>query len=248
MAKFCNKCFSYDLPKASFTHLHFKGKAPGKMKNNSSLQNPGLSIRLPSYSILEGLIRDEVSLRKMEEHLEQLFEKQQKLFDTIKKIPAMLTKEESELNALNLDSLIERVIYMLQNVNHIKNIDAAVHNEGKDSFYGNELMLFSLITSIIKNSIEYRAEGSFKHCIRVVINDTKKGKQISFFDNGRGVRKELQEEAFYLTKQAVRELGGTLEIFSDTNTGTVIICRIPSKGIKSDWVKITLPVVTLNRE
>lgn len=184
----------------------------------------------------------------MEEHPEQLFQKQQKLFETIKRIHGMLKREESEINALNLDSLTERAIYMLQNVDHLKDIDAAVHNEGKDSFYGNELTLFSMITSIIKNSIEYRTESSFKHCIRVVINDTKQGKQISFFDNGRGVRKELQEEAFYLTKQAVRELGGSLEISSDTNTGTVIICRIPSKGKKSDRVKFTLPVVILNKE
>lgn len=167
----------------------------------------------------------------MEEHFQQLIQNQQKLISNIRKIHAMLTREKNEINFIHLDNLVERVIHMLQNVDRLENIDATVHNEGKDSFYGNELMLLSMITSIIKNSIEYRAEGSFKHCIRVVINDTKQGKQITFFDNGRGVRKELQEEVFYLTKQLVFESGGSLEISSDTNAGTVIICRIPSKGV-----------------
>ena len=167
----------------------------------------------------------------MEEHFQQLIQNQQKLISNIRKIHAMLTREKNEINFIHLGSLIERVIHMLQNVDRLENIDATVLNEGKDSFYGNELMLLSMITSIIKNSIEYRAEGSFKHCIRVVINDTKQGKQITFFDNGRGVRKELQEEVFYLTKQLVFELGGSLEISSDTNAGTVIICRIPSKEV-----------------
>lgn len=177
------------------------------------------------------MIRDEVSLPKMEEHFQQLILNQQNLISNIRKIHAMLTREENEINFIHLDNLVERVIYTLQNVDSLENIDAAVYNEGKDPFYSNELMLFSMITGIINNSIEYRAEGSFKHWIRVVINDTKQGKQITFFDNGRGVRKELQEEAFFLTKQLVFELGGSLEISSDTNTGTVIICRIHSKGV-----------------
>jgi signal transduction histidine kinase len=199
------------------------------MKNNFSSKITDLSCLLPSDNRLEGLVRDEVCLHKIEKHFQQLIQNQQDLISNIKKIHAMLSREENEINFINLYDLIERVIHMLENVDHHENIDAVVYNEGKDSFYGNELILFSMITSIIKNSIEYRTIGPLKHWIRVVINDTKQGKQITFFDNGRGVKKELQEEAFYLTKQSVLQLRGSLEISSDTNTGTVIICRIPSK-------------------
>jgi signal transduction histidine kinase len=199
------------------------------MKSNSSFKLTDLSCLLPSDTGLEGLIRDEVNLHKIEEHFKQLIQNQQNLISNIRKIHAMLSREGNEINFINLYDLIERVIHMLEKVDHLKNIDAVVYNEGKDSFYGNELMLFCMITGIVKNSIEYRAVGQLKHWIRVVINDTNHGKQITFFDNGRGVKKELQEEVFYLTKQSVLQLGGSLEISSDTNAGTVIICRIPSK-------------------
>jgi light-regulated signal transduction histidine kinase (bacteriophytochrome) len=199
------------------------------MKRNPLFEFTDLTYLLPSQSGLEALVRDEVSLPKTEEYFEQLIEKQQKLINTIKKIHAMLTKEENEVNAINLDSLIERVINMLQHIDVIENIDAVIYNESKDAFHGNELLLFSLFTSIIKNSIEHRAKSSAKHWLRIVIKDTKQGKQISLFDNGRGIKEELQEKAFYSVKQSLLELGGNLQISSDTNAGTVIICRIPSK-------------------
>jgi phosphoglycerate-specific signal transduction histidine kinase len=198
------------------------------MMGNPLFAFTDLTSLLPSHSGLQNLVREEVSLPKMEDHLEQLIENQRKLIDTIREIRIMFSTKENEITALNLDSLIERAIYMLQHVDCLENIDAVVCNESKDSFYGSELMLFSLLTSIFKNSIEYRAKGTLKHWMRVVVNDTKQGKQITLFDNGQGVRKELQEKAFYPIKQSVLGLGGSLEISSDTNAGTVVICRIPS--------------------
>jgi two-component sensor histidine kinase len=204
------------------------------MKRNLLPELSDLTYLLPSQSGLKTLVGDEVSLPKMEEYLKQLIEKQQKLINIIKKIHTMLTREENETTAINLDSLIERVTYMLQQVDAIENIDSVVYNESKDPFYGNELMLFSLFTSLIKNSIEYRAKGSLKHWIRVVINDTKQGKQITLFDNGQGIGKELQEGTFHTIKKSVLQLGGSLEISSDTDAGTVVICRIPSCEFSSE--------------
>jgi light-regulated signal transduction histidine kinase (bacteriophytochrome) len=198
------------------------------MKRNPLFEFIDLTHLLPPQNGLSTLVRKEVSLPKMEEHLEQLIEKQRKSIDIIREIHTMFSRGENEVNAINLDSLIERAIYMLQHVDCLENIDAVVYNESKDFFYGNELMLFSLFTSLIKNSIEYRAKGTLKHWIRVVINDTKQGKQISLFDNGKGIKEEQQEKTFCKIKQSVLELGGSLQISSDTDAGTVIICNIPS--------------------
>jgi light-regulated signal transduction histidine kinase (bacteriophytochrome) len=198
------------------------------MNRNLLFEFTDLSYLLPPQSGLSTLVREEVSLSKMEEHLEQLMQHQHKLIHIIREIRPMFNMKENEITALNLDNVFERAICILQHVDCFENIDAVVHNESKDSFYGNELMLFSLFTSIIKISIEYRAKGTLKHCIRVVINDTKQGKQISLFDNGKGIKEEQQEETFCKIKQSVLDLGGSLQIFSDTDSGTVIICYLPS--------------------
>lgn len=153
---------------------------------------------------------------------------------------AKITPVEIDLNKLICD-----IIQPLKEMQFAPEFQVFV--DSQLNFYSDKGLMYSILYNLISNSAKYQKipqpDTSY---VRVEITGNAKAIQIVIRDNGIGIPKELHKEVFkiffrgveyskgsglglYIVKNAVIKLGGTINLESDPETGTVFTIVLPNK-------------------
>src|SRR5690606_13432560 len=116
-------------------------------------------------------------------------------------------------------------------------------------FYSDINRLETILDHVIRNSVEYYDASKPQPFVRVIITCKIHQATIEIIDNGIGIsavhidkvsemfyrgteRSKGSGLGLYIVKEAIQKLGGTLQIDSEINMGTIVSMEIPngSKG------------------
>ncbi len=112
-------------------------------------------------------------------------------------------------------------------------------------FKSNEVKVRIILNNLISNAIKYRKEGGEEHTVDVKVETDENKATLTVVDSGVGISKENQEKVFqmfyrdakgntgsglglYLVKEAVKRLGGLIEVHSDLGEGTKMYVELPA--------------------
>lgn len=115
---------------------------------------------------------------------------------------------------------------------------------GNPLYKTNEVKLRIILNNLISNAIKYRQSADSEHKVGISIAGGDDGVRIEVKDNGVGIASENQEKIFqmfyrdakgntgsglglYLVKEAVKRLGGSIEVDSTLGEGTTMRVFLP---------------------
>ncbi|OYX86020.1 MAG: two-component sensor histidine kinase [Flavobacteriales bacterium 32-34-25] len=154
-------------------------------------------------------------------------------------------KAKTTITTVSLTQIIEEAITQNQYRQEIKNITIN-KNFQIDSILSDELKLKIIINNILTNAIKYSDMEKEKPFITINSFEDQDGNNITIEDNGIGIKKEYQTKIFemffvtnnnnkgsglglYLVKDAIENLGGSIEITSELKLGTKFSIKLPKK-------------------
>jgi|GEM_PF-3077148 len=125
-------------------------------------------------------------------------------------------------------------------------VEQTISTERK--FYGDKLLIISLIHNLIDNSIKYKKENVKDSFVKISIEDENGGVKITVADNGIGIPANLQKNVFkmffratnqasgsglglYTVSHTVKILGGTIKLDSKENIGTTFTVYLPNEKV-----------------
>ena len=205
-------------------------------------------LRAPLSSLL-GLVSLAKSTRKADEldtYFSMIDESTRKmdkilidLVDIIK-----ISRGVPEIAEINLSSLIDEILSLLNNSPGFKGIEITRSIELTRPFYSDPKLLYSVFQNLLDNSAKYKSHG-IKNRIHIAATETTTGIQILISDNGIGIPENLQEKVFqmfyrattsssgtglglYIVKNSIDKLSGTIELSSKEKEGTFVSITLPS--------------------
>jgi PAS domain S-box-containing protein len=207
-------------------------------------------IRSPLTSVL-GL----VNLMKMETDYTRLIHSVEHIEKSVLKLDtfvksmldfARISRENVKLEEIYFYILIDDC---MNNFRYLENFNTlAIHidvQENGNKFYSEALRVSSIFQNIISNAIKYKTPHIFDSFLDIKIDVTPTVANITFSDNGIGIKEEYLDKVFgmfvratersdgsglglYIVKQSVERLNGTIEIESTYGTGTKISMQLPN--------------------
>jgi len=236
------------------------------LSNNKDLRQANLELDKFVYSVshdlrapltsvkgLVSLLKDKDEVESHPEYIEMIDESMDRQDEFIKKILAYskVKRLEIQYKTINLKKFIDEIIkdleYLLQN----RNISYQV-NLGLETIISDPIKLRIILQNIISNSINYRDDDK-----KSFINISSKFENgiaiITIEDNGMGVKDEFKSRVFdmfftnapsdkgsgiglYITKEAVLQLDGKINLYSTYLKGTTMVVQLPQNleyGISS---------------
>lgn len=155
------------------------------------------------------------------------------------------TRLEIESESVNFQAIIQSTFEQLHFMEHFNRIKKIVSVKQQNEFYSSPTRLNIVFNNLISNAIKYadvRKEDPFLK-IDVVTDDAQVRIQIA--DNGEGIPSESVQKIFdmffrassrgtgsglglYIVREAIRKLGGTIEVHSDYGMGTEFTVVLPN--------------------
>jgi len=149
-----------------------------------------------------------------------------------------------EFKKLNVKSIIDEVIALVDHQTHISNINIDFHLQAKHtSILGNQEQIIQVLINLLQNSIDALENQKFKN-IDIKLNSTKDFLYLSVGDNGIGIKEEDISkifEPFYTTKSYLKGTGlglsiiqriiqnhhGLINLYSEYGVGTKVTIQFP---------------------
>lgn len=155
------------------------------------------------------------------------------------------TRLEIESESVNFQAIIQSTFEQLHFMEHFNRIKKIVSVKQQNEFYSSPTRLNIIFNNLISNAIKYvdvRKEDPFLK-IDVVTDDAEV--RIGIADNGEGIPSESVQKIFdmffrassrgtgsglglYIVREAIRKLGGTIEVHSDYGMGTEFTVVLPN--------------------
>lgn len=195
---------------------------------------------------VRGLIR----LAKMDEYnpeyLELIDKSINKLYDFIKNIIAYHrnTKSLTKFKEINFEKLIHETIDSFEFYENKTEIDFELSVVQKEPFKCDEPRLKIILNNLVSNAIKYKDKKKENPLVNISVEVADNKAVLTVADNGIGIKKEYQDEIFemffrathenagsgiglYVVKEAVRKLGGDIDVKSTEGVGTLFTLTIP---------------------
>jgi len=227
------------------------------LSNNKDLRQANLELDKFVYSVSHDLrapltsVKGLVSLLKekdeVENHtayIEMIDESMDRQDEFIKKILAYskVKRLSIEYKTINLRNFIDEIIKDLEYLLESKTITYQFHIE-LDSIISDPIKLRIILQNIISNSINYRDDEK-KSFIKISSKLENENAIITVEDNGMGVKDEFKTRVFdmfftdapsdkgsgiglYITKEAVLQLDGKIDLYSTYLKGTTMVVELP---------------------
>ncbi len=207
-------------------------------------------IRSPFTSIL-GL----VNLMKVENDPQRLHESVKHIEKSVLRLDsfvksmlnfARISREELNPEEIFFYILIDECLNDFRYLENFDKIAVDIHIEDCESkFYSDLLRVNSIFRNIISNAIKYRNPYAKQSFLSIDIQVTPEYANITFSDNGIGIKEEYLNKVFgmfvrgtersdgsglglYIVKQSVERMNGTIQIQSKYGEGTVINIVLPN--------------------
>lgn len=207
-------------------------------------------IRSPLTSVL-GL----VNLMKMETDYTRLIDSVEHIEKSVLKLDtfvksmldfARISRENVKLEEIYFYILIDDCMNNFRYLENFNKLAIRIDvQENGNKFYSETLRVSSIFQNIISNAIKYKNPHIFDSFLDIKIDITPTFANITFSDNGIGIKEEYLDKVFgmfvratersdgsglglYIVKQSVERLDGTIEIESKYGIGTKISMQIPN--------------------
>lgn len=146
------------------------------------------------------------------------------------------------ISTIDISEWIQQLNVLYTEICNHKNVQFEIIQEKKDFFIqGDKNLLNQVLINLIQNALDALDEVSEKRRIRIVFSASQENCFIRIGNNGPVIPPELQEKIFvpfFTTKQNGSGIGlsisnqiiklhkGTLDVFSDDNTGTIFTIKL----------------------
>ncbi|GAB3327501.1 hypothetical protein GCM10027429_01350 [Marivirga atlantica] len=156
-------------------------------------------------------------------------------------------KRTEEINFSNLLEGIKKNLSTMQddeNIKLIENIDESIN------YYGDPVLLHSIIQNLLENAIKYRKKGS-KECVIIIsIQQSAENIVLKITDNGIGINENKLPYIFernyranddekggsgvglYLVKKTLNELNASINVKSEVDAGSTFTIVLPSSPLQ----------------
>ncbi|MBB3700453.1 PAS domain S-box protein [Flammeovirga yaeyamensis] len=204
-------------------------------------------LRAPITSAL-GLI--ELSLdsdyTQVKEYLKLQQRSLKKLDDFIHDILNYSRNNRMELKPSEIDihELLQTTLDQYKFINEYQKVLIEIDVEANNPLYCDESRLLVIINNIISNAFKFTSR-SYKPCINIKAVVEPSDLILKISDNGIGIRKEHVEKIFdmfyratdinygsglglYIVQEAVKRLGGEIEVESEIDEGTTFTITVPN--------------------
>ena len=153
--------------------------------------------------------------------------------------------------ALNLREMAEGFIENIKFMEQAKGILFIVEGEAECDFYSDKSRVFTIINNLLTNAVKYqRLENSEKR-VNFLFDVNEELATIRVKDNGEGIPNEKFDHIFnmfyrlsnqsegsglglYICKEMVQRLGGTIQVESKVNEGTIFSILLPNLKNKAE--------------
>lgn len=207
-------------------------------------------LRSPLTSIL-GL----VNIAKMDRDLEQQVEYLNRIEKSVLRldefVKSMLNYAKASRTAVKiekfaLEGLIESCIKDLEYLDNFKKVKSTIKIYGDgNSFVSDPLRLKIIFSNIISNAYKYINPNAATSFLKIEAKFTPYTLTITFEDNGIGIPKNQLDKVFdmfyrateisegsglgmYIVKQSISQLGGSIQVTSKVESGTIFEVTIPT--------------------
>ena len=192
---------------------------------------------------------DNIPKEKQQQFLSIIEDETKRLNELIEDVLTLSFIEQNldiKAERINLIKVLEDIIFKLENIAAIKDINLKLISEEKNIFIqSNKYSLTRIFINIIDNSIKYSPEGE---TIEVKVNYNEEKVVVTVSDNGRGISKEDMPrifERFYrvdksrtrkekgtglglaIVKHLTKSIGGEIDLKSELGKGTDFSIILP---------------------
>jgi PAS domain S-box-containing protein len=207
-------------------------------------------IRSPFTSILGlvNLMKVETDPLRLHESVKHIEKSVLRLDSFVKSMLnfARISREESNPEEIFFYILIDECLNDFRYLENFDKIAVDIHIEDHENkFYSDSLRVNSIFRNIISNAIKYRNPYIDQSYLSIDIQVTPEHANITFADNGIGVKEEYLNKVFgmfvratersdgsglglYIVKQSVERMNGTIQIQSKYGEGTIINIILPN--------------------
>lgn len=207
-------------------------------------------IRSPFTSILGlvNLMKVETDPQRLHESVKHIEKSVLRLDSFVKSMLnfARISREEFNPEEIFFYILIDEC---LNDFKYLENFDKLVIDinidEQENKFYSDSLRVNSIFRNIISNAIKYRKPYTAQSFLSIDIQVTPEYANITFTDNGIGIKEEYLNKVFgmfvratersdgsglglYIVKQSVERMNGSIQIQSKYGEGTLINIILPN--------------------
>lgn len=170
------------------------------------------------------------------------------LFDNLA-FAASISQKKSELNIINFEKEINRILNMLSGLDGYEHIDFNIKIDQTKRFLSNRELLCSIFQNLVQNAIIYSKTPriDFRPEINIDVKQMTSQVQITVSDNGIGISQKNKDRVFdiyhrasnegkqgtglglYIVKCIVEDLQGSISVDSQLGVGTTFKITIPNQ-------------------
>ena len=225
-----------------------------KAELNTFLYRASHDLRGPLCS-MEGLL----SLAEVEENPPEQRQYFKLMQQTVRKLNRMLenllaytlnTHQRPTMESVDFGSVVARALDSLRDLKGFERVKVETHLDTATPFYSDAERLFSVLKSVISNSITFQNYALEEPAVTIRITCSPREAAIVVGDNGVGIAAENLEAVFdmfsrssaqsngsglgmYIVRQTVEKLGGQIFLQSREGIGTQVSIHIPNPGVHS---------------
>jgi signal transduction histidine kinase len=198
---------------------------------------------------LISLAKNENSKPSIDDYFGLMERSVHKLDDTLKEILDYSRNARSEIRSVKVDlqQLIDEAVGNLKYLAGFNGIDLKMNIREESSFFSDLARMKVIVNNLLSNAIKYSDPTKSKRFIEIDVVSSGQLLVLRFSDNGVGIRRELQPKIFnmffraneksdgaglglYIVKEALKKLGGHIEVESDYNIGTTFTLTLPNQS------------------
>ncbi|MDO1444710.1 PAS domain-containing sensor histidine kinase [Rhodocytophaga aerolata] len=205
-------------------------------------------LRSPLVSILGllSLIKNETDVEQVRSHLDFIENRVNKLDDFVKSMLnfSKINRIDSKPVFINFQELISQCLQGLHFIKDYDKVEKFIQISGPP-FKQDSLRMEIVFNNILSNAIKYMNPYASQPYLRIDIIVTGQQANITFQDNGIGIKQEYLDHVFemfvrgtersegsglglYIVKQTIERLNGTITISSVAGEGTSLQLSIPN--------------------
>jgi C4-dicarboxylate-specific signal transduction histidine kinase len=206
------------------------------------LKNPLSSIKTISTLLIEEL--DESSEHRKD--MELIVSEIDRLTETTNGLLQYSRPADATSTGACPEAVIERLLRILRYLARQHGVDLTTNFEANDTpTAGNDATLSEIFFNLIKNAIEAASQHSPSPVVTINTSSQKHSITVSVIDNGPGIPFEVRDTLYepfvtakekgtglglYLVAERVRDIGGSIDCFSNSATGTEFRVEIPRQN------------------
>jgi signal transduction histidine kinase len=161
---------------------------------------------------------------------------------------AKASRSKLEVQQIDFNKIVEQTKHELAYMKGFDSLAISLESTGVEvNFYGDLFRLQILFNNIISNAIKYQNPYAAQHYLRILVNLTPMQAEITFTDNGIGIKEDHINRIFdmfyratentdgsglglYIVKQNVEKMKGKISLKSQYGIMTEFVVVLPNVG------------------